>query len=359
MASLIKQRDHYYAQFYDSKRQPKRKQVPLKTKTKRVAQQLIRQLEDQYALGEFDPWLDTLGETGDEDLRLLHDATAAFLKAKSHRSEHTIRCYRTYLAAFERFVGPSFPVNSITGQHVLGFLDSTNANDVTRKSYHRHLRVFFRWLVQKDVIRRDVTEDVTLRKVPSRFPRFLMPEDVEKLIQTIREGGYTQWLIPVIEATAHVGLRLGEVCNLQWDCVDLERRMLTVKNTTEFTTKSGKERSIPIPNRAFEVFQQLLEQRNGSGPDGFVFLNTHGDKLTRFYLSRKFRIYRRRAGLPENINFHSLRHTAASWLVMNGASLEAVRLYLGHSTIQVTQKYAHLAPNVFFDQINSALNRIR
>jgi len=335
MASLIKQRDHYYAQFYDSKRQPNRKQVPLKTKTKRVAQQLIRQLEDRYALGEFDPWLDTPGETRNEDLGLLHDAITAFLKAKSHRSQHTLRSYRTYLAAFERFVGESFPINSITGQHVLGFLDSTDAGDVTRKSYHRHLRVFYRWLVSKGVIRRDVTDDVPLRKIPDRFPRYLMPTDVEKLILTIRKGGYTQWLIPVIKATVHLGLRLGEVCNLRWDAIDLKRRMLTVKNTGDFTTKSGKERSIPIPNRAFEVFQQLLEQREGSTPDGFVFLNSEGTRLTRYHLSHMFCDYRRKAGLPENINFHSLRHTAASWLVMNGASLEAVRLYLGHSTIQV------------------------
>lgn len=58
MATLVKNHDWYYLQFYSKDRKPKRKRIPLKTKTKRTAEQIKRKLEDQYAKGEYDPWLE-------------------------------------------------------------------------------------------------------------------------------------------------------------------------------------------------------------------------------------------------------------------------------------------------------------
>ncbi len=64
------------------------------------------------------------------------------------------------------------------------------------------------------------------------------------------------------------------------------------------------------------------------------------------HVSRRFKYYVRLAKLPERTRFHSLRHTCASWLVQRGVSLPIVQAILGHSTIRVPQRYAHLAPDV-------------
>ena len=58
--------------------------------------------------------------------------------------------------------------------------------------------------------------------------------------------------------------------------------------------------------------------------------------------------------LPETVNFHTTRHTCASWLAQNGCGVEAIRLYLGHSSVRVTERYMHLSPDGFASQIKAA-----
>ena len=357
MASLIKQRGLYYLQFFNQHQHPKRKRIPLKTKTKRVAQQAARKLEDAYALGTFDPWLEETPQKEKISIRSLNDGIEHFLEAKRHLRSKTVANYKNLLNLFSRFIGSDFPLKSIKTSHIIKFLDSTNTNPVSRHNYHRHLRAFFRWLQSGNHINGDPTRQIQIARIPAKFERFLTPEELELLIGTIAASGQTHWLIPVIRVTAKLGLRRGEVCALRWKSVDLENRLITVENTEDFTTKTGRERIVPISNETWEILSDLKKQVDGLNPEDHVFKHTKGP-LTGNYLTRKFREYRRQAGLPENINFHSLRHTSASWLVMSGVNIEAVRRFLGHSSIQITQKYAHLAKNVYFDQVTSAFDRI-
>ncbi len=90
----------------------------------------------------------------------------------------------------------------------------------------------------------------------------------------------------------------------------------------------------------------------------YVFPNYGGTKLHKEYLSRRFKHFARLTGLPEFINFHSTRHTCASWLAQQGCSIEAIRRYMGHSSITVTQKYMHLSPDGFAEQIERAFGKV-
>ena len=355
MASLVKQHGLYYLQFFSKNRRPQRKRVALKTKTKRVAQQVARKLEDEYALGTFDPWLEDIVAEEKIVINTLSDGIRHFLDAKKHLRPKSVANYGNVLDLFGRFLGFDFPPNSIKKSHITGFLDSTKTNSVSRKTYHRHLGCFFRWLYHQEYIKSDPTKKVKLERVPSKFEKFLTNDELDHLIATIQDSGNTQWLIPVVRATAKLGLRRGEVCALRWKAVDLDNKTVKVENTEDFTTKTGRERIVPLSKEAWNVLNQLWLSREDTDPENHVFVHSEGP-ITGDYLSRRFREYRRKAGLPENINFHSLRHTAASHLVMGGASIEAVRRFLGHSSIQVTQKYAHLAKNVYFEQVTNAFD---
>ena len=354
MASLFKRGDWYYASFFDKNRTPKRKQVALRTKHKREAERLLHELEDRHKARKFDPWLDA-GEQSTSDLGTLKAAVDAFIWSRSNLSRYTITKYQSVLGLFVQCVGGSVPVDRITPEQVQRFLNSTNKQPITKKTYTSTLSPFFNWLVEQEAIQENPTKRLRLERVPSKFPRFLSPADVDAICSAIRRtqdekhaGADTgAWLIPIIQANVYLGLRAGELVNLRWEHVDLERRLLRVANTETFRTKSGKERVLPLCDAVVNILAAY--DRGGT----YVFPNYSGGQLHRQYLSRAFKHYARKAGL-HHVNFHSTRHTAASWLAQQRCGVEAIRLYMGHSSVTVTQRYMHLSPQSFHDQINQA-----
>lgn len=152
-----------------------------------------------------------------------------------------------------------------------------------------------------------------------------------------------EWRTMILVAL-RTGMRHGELIGLRWEDVDLVAGRIVVRqnvvNGKIGTPKSGKPREIPL---GIEVRTALKEHRHLRGP--LVFCHMSGTLLgtvdTRLPLWRACK----KAGLRQ-IGWHALRHTFASHLVMRGASIKAVQELLGHSSIQMTMRYAHLAPEV-------------
>lgn len=359
MAHLRKKGKYYYAEFNDSSRRPQRKWIPLRTKDKQTAQQRLVALEREYAMGVRDPWDMKPDQAG----LLVNDATEQFLRSRKGRSEKTVENYRLVLSLFNRTLSPDFQLEHVEARHIEAFLDGQDLNETSRGTYFRHLRVFFRWTLKDGLLKENPMSRMETPRSAKTVAKFLTPKQVDKLVRYIekdveKKGGYVHegqvtWLIDIIHFAVCTGLRLGEICNLRWSAVDLDSGFLTVRNTEEFRTKSGHERSIPIAGEAVKVLTRLAEER-GDEKDGYVFTTPSGKQWDIKYVSRRFRYYREKAGLPDGIRFHSLRHTCASWLVMRGVSLSVVQAMLGHSSIQVTQRYAHLAPKTFKNEIERA-----
>ena len=112
-------------------------------------------------------------------------------------------------------------------------------------------------------------------------------------------------------------------------------------------TKSGKERSVPLAGDALKVLRRRYEESAGSEVES-VFLDDEGRKIRPGRVSKRFKFYVREASLPsaERLSFHSLRHTCASWLTMKGVPIRVVQAILGHSSVNVTEIYSHLRPEV-------------
>ena len=138
--------------------------------------------------------------------------------------------------------------------------------------------------------------------------------------------------------------------NLEWKDVDLEKKVIAVSNTETFLTKTGKMRVVPMSDRVHELLTEMKAEENCA----YVFNYEHR-KLNRSYVDHKFRDYRRAAGLAEDVTFHSLRHTFATWLVQKGVPIFEVQKLLGHSDIKVTQIYSHLAAS----DLHSVVNKLK
>jgi integrase len=169
--------------------------------------------------------------------------------------------------------------------------------------------------------------------VPEREPIFYTKTDFLRLIATIKED----WLRSVVIFSAHTGMRQGEILLLKWSQIDLDRRMINIESNKGFRTKAGRRRTIPINNTVCHLLRSKMEIKKTD----YVF-TLNGDVINRRWVGEKLRRYVRQLGLNRKLNFHSLRHSFASWLAMDGVSIYQISKLLGHSDVSVTQDfYAH------------------
>lgn len=140
------------------------------------------------------------------------------------------------------------------------------------------------------------------------------------------------------------GMRLGELIGLQWGDIDWDNRLIAVQHSWYACVKelgSPKSNRVRHIDMTADLYETLRKRRKSTG---FVFTNAEGKNFNHSQLYRKLQSVCRRAGLRE-IGWHALRHTFASHLVMRGAPVPAVQKLLGHSAIEMTMRYAHLAPS--------------
>ena len=172
MASLLRQRGYFYAQFYDSSRRPQRKKIPLKTKEKRAARRLLGRMEDKCALGEYDPWTD--GREHElfgweprpkQDLSTLGKAKAAFLDDRAHLRPETLRTYDEVLRLFVSFLGEGFATERLRPRQLERWLASTDSlADATKRKYIKHVGYLIRYLVERGWLEEDISKQVGLNE---------------------------------------------------------------------------------------------------------------------------------------------------------------------------------------------------
>jgi integrase len=131
-------------------------------------------------------------------------------------------------------------------------------------------------------------------------------------------------------------MRLGEICNLSWEDLDFENRIIRIRNRDSFKVKGGHPRTIPMHAFIYREFNSLKHR------SGYIFLNKKGLPQSSKNISRRFKKYVRKSGLSDEVHFHSLRHTCASLLIQEKTPIYEVQKLLGHKSISTTQIYAHL-----------------
>lgn len=150
---------------------------------------------------------------------------------------------------------------------------------------------------------------------------------------------------PMVITALNTGLRIGELIALHWSDVYLDRGLLRVTRSSWQgilgTPKSGRNRDVPLNQAVQRTLSLLAMARLGER----VFVNEAGEPRTYSSCSHALNLICRRNKL-QVVGWHALRHTFASHLVMKGVPLKAVQELLGHGTQAMTERYAHLTPDV-------------
>jgi site-specific recombinase XerD len=201
----------------------------------------------------------------------------------------------------------------------------------TLNRYRALLSLVFRIAVQNGKAHSNPARLVRPRRENNAVIRYLLPEE-ERRLRAVALDDCPHHL-PELDLALNTGMRQGEQYNLTWEHIDFERRLITIPRS-----KHGDPRYIELNDTAIAALRTAQSQANDSP---HVFLNCYGQKLSK--PREWFEAAVKKAGI-QRFTWHCLRHTFASRLVMAGVDLRTVQELMGHKTIQMTCRYAHLAP---------------
>lgn len=272
------------------------------------------------------------------------------LTYERNASPHTIRSYRRDVAAFAEWAGKRAGPdtdralwNRVDAGLIRMFLASLHG-DHARTSIARTLsglRGFFGFLVREGLLGANPAEGLTAPKAPKKLPTFLPVDEVFHLLDRVGGDG----LLPardraLLEVLYGTGVRVGELVGLRGRDLRLPSRTARIRG------KGRVERDAPLTEAAARAVEAYLERRREAGvplePEGPVFLNARGGRLTDRSVRRVLDRWLREAAIARRVSPHTLRHTFATHLLAGGADLRAIQELLGHKSLSTTQKYTHV-----------------
>jgi integrase/recombinase XerD len=268
-----------------------------------------------------------------------------YVAAERGFSANTAGAYRNDVSQFAGFLEDNGRIEWDLDREILQqyhmFLLKRKYADTTVARKIAAVRSFLHFLQAEGVIHSDLAEHLTSPRIGKYLPHSIAEDDVEFLLampSTENPAGLRdRAMLRMLWAT---GMRVTELITLDLEHVDM------TTDTVRCIGKGSKERHIPFGLRARGAVAQYIQDGRPSllrrPHEQALFLNHHGERLTRqgFWLILK--LYARRAGIDE-ISPHTLRHSFATHLLNNEAELRVVQELLGHSNISTTQIYTHVS----------------
>lgn len=186
-------------------------------------------------------------------------------------------------------------------------------------------------------------------KEPEGRVRWITHTEATALVLAARRAPDSPHLADFILVALNTGMRVGEILGLEWRRVDLQAGLIYLEVGDQ---KNGKLGSVPLNKEARAAILARSQFRSRYCPTSpWVFAHRDGQRV--LSVRRSFTSACRRAGITD-FHIHDLRHTCAAWLVQSGVPLPEIRDLLRHSTVQMTERYAHLAPH----NIQAAVGRL-
>ena len=214
--------------------------------------------------------------------------------------------------------------------------------------YYRTLKAAFNKAIVWNYLTENPLKKIKVPKIAKSFPVFISFSEFQLILNNTKDD----YLKNIFTTAFYTGMRLGELLNMKWSWIDFEQNIIKVQCTDTFTTKSKKERIIPISSTLRILLTTQFPKVIDLDKNNFVFTRVSGIKLNEDFISKQFKKSVRAAGMDDKIHFHTLRHSFASMLVQRGVSLYVVKELLGHEDLSTTQIYSHLQKQNLMDAVN-------
>ncbi|MSQ07119.1 MAG: site-specific tyrosine recombinase XerD [Dehalococcoidia bacterium] len=272
-------------------------------------------------------------------------------------SHNTLEAYRNDLHQFSEFLHRRLNGNSganpwlkvdlhLLNEYIADLRGTKGYRDTTTARKVASLKSFFGFMTENGGVTEDPTETLGSPRVGRSLPKCLSEEEVTKLLDqaalaSTAEGQRDSTILELLYAS---GLRVSELVGLNLADVDFEEAYIKCRG------KGARERIVHLYPRAVNYLKRyvnavrapMLANRSGKLPQVALFVNHRGERLTRQWIWNILKTHAKKSGISQRITPHTLRHSFATHLLQNGASLRHVQELLGHSSISTTQVYTHL-----------------
>jgi len=203
-------------------------------------------------------------------------------------------------------------------------LKYTNKTASTMRTIFFALQFYYR-----NCLKRELKTEIPLAKKEKKLPNVLSKQEIEKILNITLNPKHKL----TITILYYSGLRLSELINLRWENLNLDRKIITIKQG-----KGKKDRIIFLHPKILEQFN-----KTGIGKSGLILMSSRGKKYSKKSIQEIVKQNARKAKINRTITPHTLRHTFATHLLENGADIRHIQKLLGHSKLETTQIYTHVA----------------
>ncbi len=193
----------------------------------------------------------------------------------------------------------------------------------------RTIRAAFNVAISWKRIKENPCDSVKQLKINDEKTKFFAREQCDLLLANIKDA----WFRRIVLFAIVTGLRRGEIPNLKWTDYDQEKQTISIQSSSEYRVKGGKARTIVLHEDAIKILQ--LIPRKGE----LIFVRDQGEPVDASHISKKLKKLIRKLGLPEDLHFHSLRHTFGTYAADAGVPVNTIKEIMGHSSILTTQNY--------------------
>ena len=326
-----KESNGYYYAYYKDLKTGKRNKKSLGTKNSNMAAKRYTLFAQEYEKQK---------ECGIESISILEFIGIFVNYKKNQIGKEALQYYQFELKEFGKFLNKN--LNAIQQDDIDNYsnhLFGKGYSVVTIKRKLSMLLTAFRHAKKHKYIPKETDLEIPPIKTVITARQFLNETELYKLM----DNTSNQNLKDIVFVGYMTGMRLGEIINVRWSQVDLERGYFYLDNRTHIT-KNKKPRAVPMNGGTIKVVKRLLFNK---GESDYVFTNANngGGKWLHSSLGRAFRILAKKTfGDKSEHTFHCLRHSFATNLLDQGVPITRVQEMLDHANLATTQKYLHLRP---------------
>lgn len=257
-------------------------------------------------------------------------------------SAATVDSYRNQLSKYFKYLDSVgiYEMNDISNETIIDYVDEINDDSAPRTVTHAvsSIRNFHNFISSVDDKIKNPSLKIKVKNNQMVLPKLISNEDLQLIFNSFDHSEISIYHNAIFEFLYSCGLRVSELCDLTFNDLNKENKILRVKG------KGSKIRHIPISDIALKKLNAYLWIRKDYDikKSNYLFINQKGKQLTRQYVYQVLQDIIRDAGIKNHYSPHSFRHTYATHLLEGGADLRYVQELLGHSDIATTQIYVHL-----------------